>query len=453
MKMINKVLIANRGEIAVRIIRACRELNIKTVAIYSTVDKESLHVMLADEAVCVGDHRLENSYLNQTAILQAALNTQAQAIHPGFGFLSENAEFVRACEQLDIQFIGPSADVIELMGDKANARQKMIEANVPVVKGSDGLVDTFEDAIEAAKEIGFPLLIKASAGGGGKGMRACFNQDELYDAYHQAKQEAQNAFGNGDVYMEYFVQSPRHIEVQVLGDSFGHVIHLNERECSVQRNNQKMIEEAPVQNLKNETRSRLYEVAVRAAQAVNYVSAGTLEFIMDHEENFFFIEMNTRIQVEHPVTEMITGIDIVKEQIKIAEERPLEIQQIDVERKGHSLEIRINAENPLENFKPSVGKIKSLHFPGGNGVRIDSFLYQNYTVLPFYDSMLAKLITYAPSRDEAMEKAIRCLEEIDIDGVDTNIEFQLDILLNESFQDNVYTTSLVKDILKEMKHV
>ncbi|QIK70898.1 acetyl-CoA carboxylase biotin carboxylase subunit [Erysipelothrix sp. HDW6C] len=446
--MIQKVLIANRGEIAVRIIRACRELNIKTVAVYANVDKESLHVALADEAVCIGNHKLENSYLNQNAILQAAVNTQAQAIHPGFGFLSENESFVRACERLGIKFIGPSADLIQTMGDKQTARETMIAAGVPVVPGSKDLVDTYEAAIEIAETIGYPVLIKATAGGGGKGMRVSYAPSTLKDAYNQARQEAKNAFNNSAVYIEKFVEGPRHIEVQIIGDSHGNVAHLFERECSVQRNNQKMIEEAPVQNLSSKTRQKLLDVALKAASSVGYESAGTLEFIMDKQENFYFIEMNTRIQVEHPVTEAITGVDIVKEQIRIAEGRRLSFKQKDLRVNGHAIEVRINAEDPSDSFKPMAGRIDGLHFPGGNGVRIDSFVYQGYQIQPFYDSMIAKVIVHGRTRDEAMEKAIRCLEEIDLDGLTSNVEFQLEILLNEAFQDNVYDTSLVSTLLK-----
>lgn len=449
MKMIQKLLIANRGEIAVRIIRACRELNISTVAVYSTVDKDSLHVMLADEAVCIGDHQLTNSYLNQEAILQAAINTQAQAIHPGFGFLSERDDFVEKCEALGIKFVGPHSQHLRIMGDKVTARQTMIEAGMPVVPGSKGLINTYKEAQKVAKELGFPLIIKATAGGGGKGMRICYSKETLKDMYDQARSEGGMAFGNDAVYIERFVEHPRHIEVQVIGDDFGNVCHVFERECSVQRNNQKMIEEAPVQNLSPKTRQRLYDVSVQAAQKIGYVSAGTFEFIMDAKENFYFIEMNTRIQVEHPVSEMISGLDLIKEQIRVAEGRRLSFKQTDISAFGHAIELRINAEDPKHNFRPAAGKINSVHMPGGNGVRIDTFVYSGYTILPFYDSMIAKVIVHAPTRDEAMEKAIRCLEEIDIDGIVTNVDFQLEVLLSEAFQDNAYTTSLVSELLKE----
>lgn len=449
MKYIQKVLIANRGEIAVRIIRACRELNIKTVAVYSTVDHDSLHVMLADEAVCIGDHILSNSYLNQNRILQAAINTNAQAIHPGYGFLSENASFAKACEQIGIEFIGPSSKIIELMGDKQTARETMIKANVPTVPGSKSLVDSVEDAFTIAHEIGYPVLIKATAGGGGKGMRIAHSEEELSDAYLQARVEAKNAFNNDQVYIEKFVINPRHIEVQIIADAHGNVNHLFERECSVQRNNQKMIEEAPVANLSQKTKEKLYEVSINAAKSINYKSLGTIEYIMDKDENFYFIEMNTRVQVEHPISEQITGVDIIKEQLNIAMNKQLSFKQDDLSVNGHSIEIRINAENPYDNFKPMAGNLKNIHFPGGIGVRIDSFIYQGYSIKPYYDSMIAKLIVHDRDRDSAMNKAISCLEEIDIVGIDTNIDFQLEVLLSDAFLDNEYDTSLISQMLKE----
>src|SRR5690554_130535 len=446
--MIQRVLIANRGEVAVRIIRACRELNISTVAIYSDVDKNSLHVLLADEAVCVGNHRLENSYLNQQAILQAAINTKCHAIHPGFGFLSENAEFAQACERLGIEFIGPKSETITLMGNKQNARETMMKAGVLCVPGSEGLIDNVDEALTVSEGMGFPVLIKAAMGGGGKGMRVAYDAETLPKAYEQAKQEAQNAFGNGDVYIEKFIEKPRHIEVQILGDKFGNVVHLFERECSVQRNNQKMIEEAPVKNLSKKTRQALYEAAVNAGSFLKYESLGTLEFIMDQQENFYFIEMNTRLQVEHPITEMITGIDLVKAQLLVASNRPLAYKQTDIKKQGHAIELRITSENPYQNFMPSSGKIENMHFPGGLGVRVDSFIYPGYEILPFYDSMMAKIIVYDHTRDGAIEKAIRCLEELDIEGIQTNIEFLLEVLLHESFLDLEYDTSLIQTILK-----
>ncbi|CAM3621059.1 acetyl/propionyl/methylcrotonyl-CoA carboxylase subunit alpha [Erysipelothrix urinaevulpis] len=448
MKLIQKVLIANRGEIAIRIIRSLREMNIKSVAIYSTVDKDSLHVMLADEAVCIGDHRLINSYLNKNAILQAAINTQAQAIHPGYGLLSENASFAKACHHLGLEFIGPHYKTIELMGDKQSARETIRAAGVPIVPGSKGLVSNLDEAHQQAKHIGFPLLVKATAGGGGKGMRICYDKESLSHAYQQAVLEAQTVFGDGSVYMERFIENPRHIEVQILGDKHENIVHLFERECSVQRNNQKMIEEAPAHNIKPATQKKLYDVALKAAHSIQYESAGTLEFIMDKDENFYFIEMNTRIQVEHPITEQITGVDLIKEQIRIAEGRRLSVTQSDLKINGCSLELRINAEDPYDKFKPVSGKIGAIHFPGGHGIRVDSFLYQGYTILPFYDSMIAKIIVHSSSREDAIEKAIRSMEELNIEGIKTNQEFQLEILLSEAFLDNNYDTSLVEKFLK-----
>lgn len=451
--MITKILIANRGEIALRIIRACKEMNISSVAIYSKCDKDALHVKLADEAVCIGDNSPGSSYLNVNNILQAAIVTQADAIHPGFGFLSENADFVRACQRLNIKFIGPSADIIDLMGNKANAKQMMIKANVPVVLGSDGLVKDADAAYDLAQEIGLPVLIKASAGGGGKGMRIAYHLDEVKAAFISAQQEAIKGFNDGSMYLEKYLINPRHIEVQILGDEFNHVVHLFERECSIQRNNQKMIEESPVENLQIETKEKLYEAALNASKAVNYESAGTIEFIMDEQENFYFIEMNTRIQVEHPVSEMVTGIDIIKEQIKIADGQPLSFKQEDIKAHGHAIEIRVNAEDPIFNFAPSPGLIKGLHFPGGNGIRIDSAIYKDYLIPPYYDSMIAKIIVHGHTRQEAVEKGIRALEEIDIEGVKTNVDFQLDILLSKEFQNNTYTTSFVKTFLEGDYHV
>ena len=453
MRKIQRILIANRGEIAVRIIRACRELNITTIAVYATVDKDSMHVMLADEAVCIGNHNLKESYLNHNAILQAAINTNAQAIHPGYGFLSESDAFAKSCEMLGIEFIGPTHDVIKLMGDKQTARETMMAAGVPVVMGSDGLVATVEDAFGVANTIGYPILIKATAGGGGKGMRICPSEDLLAKLYEEARLEAKHAFGNSDVYIERFIENPRHIEVQILADKLGNVVHLFERECSVQRNNQKMIEEAPVQNLSVKTKQRLYDVAVNAARSIGYTSLGTFEFIMDKHENFYFIEMNTRIQVEHPITEQITGIDVVKAQIRVAEGLPLRFKQEDIQIRGHAIELRINAEDPFNGFKPEVGTLDFLHFPGGNGIRVDSFMYSGYQIKPFYDSMIAKIIVHAHDRDTAIEKAVVCLEELDIVGIISNADFQLEILLNEKFLDNCYDTSLVKTMLKEMKYV
>ena len=442
--MIQKILIANRGEIAVRIIRACREMRIRTVAVYAKGDSESLHVKLADESVCIGDHRLENSYLSENAILQAAVNAKAQAVHPGFGFLSERASFSRACADANLIFIGPSPEVIERMGDKANARALMRAAGVPVVPGSDGALSSPEEAQRIAATITYPILIKASAGGGGKGMRVCRNDAELEAAYHLTRAEAQNAFRDADIYMEKYIENPRHIEVQILGDTRGNVTHLFERECSVQRRNQKMIEEAPVRNISPSVKKKLYDVSVAAARAIRYVGAGTMEFIMDEKENFYFIEMNTRIQVEHAVTELITGVDIVKEQIRIAESKPLSILRGRQTVNGHAIEMRILAEDPSKGFLPTAGRIDKLHFPGGNGVRIDTHLYQGYEIPPFYDSMLAKLLVHGADREEAIEKALRCLEELQIEGAVTNTDFLIDLLSSRDFRENDYNTSLVE---------
>ncbi|MDR1782361.1 MAG: acetyl-CoA carboxylase biotin carboxylase subunit [Bacilli bacterium] len=451
--MFTKILIANRGEIALRIIRACQELNILTVAVYSICDKDSLHVKFADEAVCIGNNPSSDSYLNINNILQAAINTQAEAIHPGFGFLSENAEFARQCEQLNIKFIGPQADVINLMGDKNNARQTMIKAGVKVVPGSNGIVRNKDDAYAQAKLIGLPIIIKASAGGGGKGMRIAYELSQVKDCFEKAQLEAKKAFNSDEMYIEKYIENPRHIEVQVMGDEYHNYFHLFERECSIQRNNQKMIEEAPVENINDSTKKALYDNALKACQAVNYTNLGTVEFVMDKEENFYFIEMNTRIQVEHPITEEITGLDLIKMQILIAENKKIPFKQEDIKCNGHAIEMRINAEDPKNNFAPCPGQIKALHFPGGKGIRIDSAIFQGYTIPPYYDSMIAKVIVHGRDRDEALEKAIRSLTEIDIEGVKTNIDFQLDILLNENFLDNKYNTSFIQEMLKEDNNV
>lgn len=448
MKKISKLLVANRGEVAVRIIRAARELNITTVAIYATVDKDSLHVMLADEAICIGDYPLKDSYLNKEAIIQAAINTKCNAIHPGYGFLSENYEFAKLCEDINIEFIGPKSSTIKLMGDKETARKTMAAAKVPIVLGSDGLVADLDAAIKVGQKIGYPLIVKATLGGGGKGMRICYSEKELIANFDATKFEALNAFGNSDVYIEQYIENPRHIEVQIIADKFGNVRHLFERECSVQRNNQKLIEEAPVANIKAATKAALYTSATKAALDIGYESLGTIEYIMDSEENFYFIEMNTRLQVEHPISEMISGIDIVKTQIEIADGRALDFKQSDLKINGHAIELRVSAEDPYANFKANVGKINNLHFPGGFGVRIDSFIYPGYSVLPYYDSMLAKIIVHGKNRVETINKAIVALEEFDIEGITVNSEFLLEVMLNKKFIDNTYTTSLVKEMLK-----
>jgi acetyl-CoA carboxylase biotin carboxylase subunit len=448
--LFQKVLIANRGEIAVRIIRACREMGIATVAVFSEPDRDALHTQLADEAVCIGPAKATDSYLNMQNIISAAVSTQAQAIHPGFGFLAENSIFAGMCAECNIKFIGPSSDIIDAMGNKSNARELMIKAGVPVIPGSDGVVDSVEKAKEVAKKLGYPVMVKASAGGGGKGIRIVREESELENAYESAKSETKAAFGDDTMYMEKVIENARHIEIQILGDEFGNVVHLGERDCSLQRRNQKVLEEAPSPVLSEETRQAMGEAAVKAAKAVGYQSAGTIEFLYDKDGNFYFMEMNTRIQVEHPVTEMVTGIDIVKEQINIAEGKPLSFKQEDVVIRGHAIECRINAENPSKNFAPSPGKIEYLLVPGGGlGVRIDSAVYAGCSILPYYDSMIAKVITYGNTRQEAIEKMRRCLYEFVITGVDTNIEFQEEILSNEKYLEGLFDTGFIaREIIK-----
>ena len=442
--MISKVLVANRGEIAVRIIRACREMNIETVAIYSTADKDSLHVKLADEAVCIGKPLPKDSYLNIESFITAAVLTGADAIHPGFGFLSENAKFARICRECNIKFIGPTPEMIELMGDKARARQMMIEADVPVVPGSDGTVGAAEDARVLAKRIGYPVILKAVSGGGGRGMRIVWNESEIEMAFNTASNEALSAFGDGSMYLEKYIVEPRHIEFQILGDAYGNVVHLGERDCSLQRRHQKVIEEAPSPCISPALRKKMGEAAIRAAKAVKYENAGTIEFIVDKDRNFFFIEMNTRIQVEHPVTEMITGIDLIREQIRIASGKRLQFTNKDIQIKGHAIECRINAENPKLNFRPCAGKIVELHLPGGRGVRIDTAIYPGYSVPPTYDSMLAKIIAYGDTREEAISIMKRALAEAVIEGIDTNIDFQYDLVHTDAFNEGYFDTSFIE---------
>ncbi|MGE4214012.1 MAG: acetyl-CoA carboxylase biotin carboxylase subunit [Anaerotignaceae bacterium] len=448
--MFSKILIANRGEIAVRIIRACREMGIKTVAVFSEPDRDALHTQLADEAVCIGPAKSNDSYLNMQNIISAAVATKAQAIHPGFGFLAENSIFAAMCTECNIKFIGPDAKTIDMMGNKSNARELMIQAKVPVIPGSDGVVEDAAKAKEVAKKLGYPVMVKASAGGGGKGIRIVRSEEELEAAYESAKSETKAAFGDDTMYMEKVVENARHIEIQILGDEFGNVIHLGERDCSLQRRNQKVLEEAPSPALNEDVRKAMGDAAVKAAKSVGYKSAGTIEFLYEKSGNFYFMEMNTRIQVEHPVTEMITGIDIVKEQIRIAEGQEMTIKQKDVVIKGHAIECRINAENPDKNFAPSPGKIDFLLVPGGGlGVRIDSAVYAGCNILPFYDSMIAKVITYGNTRAEAIEKMRRCLYEFVIEGVDTNIEFQEKILTNEKYLAGLFDTSFIgNEIIK-----
>ena len=443
--MINKVLIANRGEIAVRVIRACKEMNIKTVAIYSEADKDALHVRLADEAVCVGPAKSSDSYLNEKNILEAACLTGADSIHPGFGFLAENARFAKMCEECNIKFIGPSYETIELMGNKINSKKLMKENDVPVIEGSKDKLNSYSQAQNLAQSIGYPVILKASAGGGGKGIRIVFKEQDLEDMLSLVKQESKNAFGDDTIYMEKYIQNPRHVEIQILSDMYNNCVYLGERDCSVQRNNQKILEEAPSTVLNNAMRKAMGESAVRAAQAANYEGAGTVEFLVDSSNNYYFMEMNTRIQVEHPVTEMMTGIDIVKQQLKIASGKRLDLVQDKIKPRGHSIECRINAENPYKNFMPSPGKITKLVLPGGNETRVDTAVYEGYTIPPYYDSMIAKVIVHARTRNDAIAKMKRALDECIIEGIDTNIEFLKSILSNEKFKSGEFTTAIIKE--------
>jgi acetyl-CoA carboxylase biotin carboxylase subunit len=436
--MIHKVLIANRGEIAVRIIRACRELGLHTVAVYSEADRSALHAKIADEAVCIGPAASSKSYLNVRAIIGACEITGADAIHPGFGFLSENASFARTCEKCGITFIGPDSKSIEMLGDKAAAKEAMKAAGVPVITGSDGAVASFEEAKEIAEKIGYPVMVKASAGGGGRGIRIVENADELESQINAAKQEALSAFGNDEIYIEKFVVNPKHIEIQILADAHGNVVSLGERDCSMQRRNQKVLEEAPSTVIDEETRKAMGKAACAAAKVCGYKNAGTIEFLVDKDRNFYFMEMNTRIQVEHPITEEVTGIDIVKEQLKIAAGEPLSFTQEDVKLNGHAIECRINAENPAMNFMPSPGVIDSLFIPGGPGVRIDTAVYQGYEITPYYDSMIAKLIVHGKNREEAIAKMKWALSEFIVDGVNTNIDFHLKLIRTEAFEKGDY---------------
>lgn len=441
--MFKKILIANRGEIAVRIIRACREMGIKTVAVYSEIDVDALHTQLADEAICIGPAKSKDSYLNEENILSATVLTGAEAIHPGFGFLSENSKFAKMCEECNITFIGPSFENIENMGNKAKAREMMINANVPIVPGSDGIVENSQSALEISRKIGYPVMIKASAGGGGRGIRIVRDEEELISSFETAKTEANTAFGDDSMYIEKFIEEPRHIEIQILADNYGNTIYLGERDCSIQRRNQKVMEEAPGPTISEELRMSMGEVAVKAAKSIGYKNAGTIEFLLDKHGNYYFMEMNTRIQVEHPITEMITGMDLIKEQIKIAYGESLAFTQEDIKLNGHAIECRINAENPSKNFMPCPGEINYLHLPGGLGVRIDSSVYQGYIIPPTYDSMIAKLIVHGRTREEAIGRMERALGEFIIDGVTTNIGFQLEILSNPKFLSGDFDTSFV----------
>ena len=441
--MFEKILIANRGEIAVRIIRACREMGIKTVAVYSEADRDSLHTLLADEAICIGPAPAGQSYLNMERILSATVAMKAEAIHPGFGFLSENARFAELCEKCNIAFIGPSADIINRMGNKSEARKTMIEAGIPVVPGSKEPVYTVEEALEMAKTIGFPVMIKASSGGGGKGMRVSWGEDDFAMNFESAQLESIKGFSDNTMYLERYVEKPRHVEFQIMADKYGNVVHLGERDCSIQRRHQKGLEESPSVAISDELRRKMGETAVRAARAVGYENAGTIEFLLDKNRNFYFMEMNTRIQVEHPVTELVTDLDLIKEQIRVASGERLSVSQKDIHVSGHAIECRINAENPERNFMPCPGTITNIHVPGGNGVRVDTHIYNDYKVPANYDSMLMKLIVHGRDRAEAIAKMRSALGELIIEGIDTNLDFQYEILNNEAYQNGEVDTDFI----------
>lgn len=448
--MLKKVLIANRGEIAVRIIRACRELGISTVAVYSEVDKDALHVQLADEAVCIGPANSSKSYLNVKNILETACLTGADSIHPGFGFLSENSSFAKMCEEIEIKFIGPSYKMIDLMGNKSKAKETMKKNKVPVVPGSDGIVKSLEECKKIAEEIKYPVILKASSGGGGKGIRIAYSEEELIKQYDIVKQEAKISFNDDSLYIEKYIENPRHIEIQIMADEHGNVVHLGERDCTIQRNNQKILEETPSGFIDGKLRKKMGEVSVNAAKNIGYSNLGTIEFLVDKNKDFYFMEMNTRVQVEHPVTEMITGIDIIKEQLRIASGEELKYKQKDIMFNGHSMECRINAENPRKNFMPCPGKITGLHIPGGNGIRVDTAIYTDYTIPTNYDSMIAKVIVHGKNRQESISKMKSALREFVIEGIETNIEFLDEILNNIKFIENEYDTSF---IAKEFKKI
>lgn len=446
--MFNKILIANRGEIAVRIIRACKTLGIKTVAVYSKVDENSLHTVLADENICIGEANPRESYLDMSKIVSAAIVTKSDAIHPGFGFLSEKSEFVELCKSQNIKFIGPDSKIIDAMGNKSKARNTMIEAGVPVVPGSKAPIYTSEEGKKIADEIGYPVIVKASSGGGGKGMRIVDSEEDFKTLFNLAQVESVNAFNDNTMYVEKYIKNPKHIEVQILGDGYGNVIHLGERDCSIQRNHQKMIEESPSPVIDQVTRKKIGRMAVKAAKAVNYENAGTIEFLMDENFNFYFIEMNTRIQVEHAVTEMVTGLDLIKEQIKIAYGEKLSLKQDDVNIKGHAIECRINAENPANNFLPCPGKITSLNLPGGNGVRVDTFVYCGYNIPINYDSMIGKIIVHGCDRKEAIEKMKIALDELVVGGIETNANFQYSLMNNPVYVNGKVDTGFIEELLR-----
>ena len=447
--MFRSILIANRGEIAVRIIRACRNMGIKSIAVYSKEDKDSLHVQLADRRVCIGEGPAKNSYLNMERIISAAKNTDADAIHPGFGFLSENADFVRLCKENDIAFIGPSAEVIDSMGNKSNARKTMMEAGVPVVPGTKEPVYDAVTGEKLADEIGYPVMIKASSGGGGKGMRVSKSKEDFEFNFNTAQRESANAFGDDTMYIEKFIENPRHVEIQIMADEHGNVVALGERDCSVQRNHQKLIEESPSPAISDEQRKKMGEIAVKAAKAAEYYSAGTIEFLRDKHGDFYFIEMNTRIQVEHPVTEWVTGIDLIREQIRIAAGEHLTYSQEDVHVHGHAIEVRINAEDTEHDFRPSPGTVTNVHFPGGKGVRIDSALFAGYKIPPYYDSMIAKLIVYDKNRELALRKLRNALGELVLEGVKTNIDYQYEIINDEDFIEGNIDTGFIERFQKK----
>lgn len=442
--MLKKVLIANRGEIAVRIIRACREMGIRTVAVYSEADKDSLHRKLADESVCIGPARSGLSYLNVKNLIEAACQTGADSIHPGYGFLSESSSFAKMCNEIGIKFIGPSSEIIELMGNKSKAKATMKKAGVPVVPGSDGLVNSLEEAKKISKKIKYPVIIKASAGGGGKGIRIAYSEEELIKAYDIVKQEAKISFNDDSIYIEKFVENPRHVEVQILADEHGNVVHLGERDCSIQRRNQKVLEETPSMILNDKTRKKMFDVTVKAVKEIGYSSAGTIEYLVDKNLDFYFMEMNTRVQVEHPITEAVSGVDIVKEQLRIAAGETLSISQKDIHFTGHSMECRINAEDPEKNFMPCPGLITGLLIPGGNGIRVDTAVYAGYRVPQTYDSMIGKLIVHGKDRAEAIAKMKSALGEFIVEGINTNTDFLYKILDNENFKTNNYDTSFIK---------
>jgi acetyl-CoA carboxylase biotin carboxylase subunit len=439
--LFNKILIANRGEIALRIIRTCKELGIKTVAVYSEADKDSLHVTFADEAVCIGPPFAKDSYLKIPTLISAAQVTGADAIHPGYGFLAENASFSEICEESKLKFIGPSPDMIRAMGDKSYAKDTMRKNGVPVIPGSDGIIDNIDQAKVLAKEIGYPVIIKASAGGGGKGMRIVWEEKDFQKSLQSAQTEAEAAFGNSDIYLEKFIENPRHVEIQVMGDMHGNVYHYGERDCSIQRRHQKLIEESPSPAVDEEIRSKMGEAAVLGSKSVNYEGAGTIEFLLDKNKNFYFMEMNTRIQVEHPVTELVYHVDLVRQQILVAAGEKIETKP--KKPTGHAIEFRINAEDPENNFRPSPGKITSLHFPGGYGVRIDSHIYQPYTIPPYYDSLIAKLIVWGKNRDHAIMRGKRALNEFIVEGIKTTIPFHLMVLEDKRFKSGIFDTSFL----------